>query len=46
LDTHAKRISFELLRRNIGNPEILTFDEILERAKYIIDHQNPSSRAG
>lgn len=28
--------SFELFRRNIHNPEILTFDELYERAKYIV----------
>lgn len=31
--------SFELFRRNIHNPEILTFDELFERAKHII--KNP-----
>jgi hypothetical protein len=29
--------SFELFRRNITNPEIITFDELYERAKYIIE---------
>ncbi|MFA6977866.1 MAG: Shedu immune nuclease family protein [Ignavibacteriaceae bacterium] len=28
--------SFELFRRNTLNPEILTFDELFERAKYIV----------
>jgi hypothetical protein len=27
--------SFELLRRNVVSPEILTFDELYERAKFI-----------
>lgn len=31
--------SFELLRKNMFNPEIITFDELYERAKHII--QNP-----
>lgn len=31
--------SFELFRRNIHNPEIITFDELFERAKHII--KNP-----
>lgn len=31
--------SFELFRKNINNPEIITFDELYERAKFII-HQN------
>jgi len=33
--------SFELYRRNTVNPEIITFDELYERAKYIV-HQNES----
>jgi hypothetical protein len=28
--------SFELFRRNVTNPEIITFDELYERAKFII----------
>jgi hypothetical protein len=28
--------SFELFRRNISSPEILTFDELFERAKHIV----------
>lgn len=28
--------SFELFRRNITSPEIITFDELYERAKYIV----------
>jgi len=31
--------SFELFRRGMHNPEILTFDELFERAKHII--KNP-----
>ncbi len=33
-----KYSSFEILRRNIFNPEILTFDELFERAKYLTEH--------
>ena len=33
--------SFELYRKNVTNPEIITFDELYERAKYIV-HQNES----
>ena len=29
--------SFELFRRNIARPEIVTFDELYERAKFIVD---------
>lgn len=38
LDTVSKRATFELLRRNLHNPQILTFDELLERAKYLVAH--------
>lgn len=31
-----KYSSFELFRRNISNPEIITFDELYERAKHIV----------
>lgn len=31
--------SFELLRKNTSNPEIITFDELYERAKFIVQHQ-------
>lgn len=30
--------SFELFRRNLVNPEIITFDELYERAKHIINN--------
>lgn len=30
--------SFELFRRNVTSPEILTYDELLERARYIVEH--------
>lgn len=29
--------SFELFRRNINSPEIITFDELYERARFIVD---------
>jgi hypothetical protein len=32
-----KYSSFELFRRNIHNPEIITFDELYERARYIVE---------
>lgn len=31
-----KYSSFELFRKNLYNPEIITFDELYERAKYIV----------
>src|SRR6266542_1157747 len=33
----SKRNTVELFRRNVVNPEILTFDELYERAKFIVD---------
>ena len=39
-----KYSSFQLFRRNIVNPEIITFDELFERAKCIVQHsenENP-----
>jgi len=30
--------SFELFRRNTWRPEIMTFDELLQRARFIVDH--------
>lgn len=30
--------SFELLRKNTSNPEIITFDELYERANFIVHH--------
>jgi len=38
LDNHAKRTSFELFRRNLHNPDLLTFDELYERAKFIVEN--------
>jgi len=32
----SKYSSFELFRRNLSNPEIITFDELYERAKFIV----------
>lgn len=32
--------SFELLRKNTVNPEIITFDELYERASFIVVHNN------
>jgi hypothetical protein len=38
--------SFELYRRNTWRPEILTFDELLERAKFIVLHGEQAVAAG
>lgn len=33
----SKYSSFELFRKNLFNPEVITFDELFERAKYIVE---------
>ena len=38
LNNIDKRNTFELFRQSITNPEILTFDELYERAKFIVEH--------
>lgn len=38
LDSRNKRRTFELFRRQVSNPEVITFDELLARARYIVDH--------
>jgi hypothetical protein len=35
--------SFELFRRNINNPEIITFDELFARAKFIVQQSEDES---
>jgi hypothetical protein len=30
--------SFELYRRHTWRPEIITFDELLQQARFIVDH--------
>lgn len=36
LNNFEKRKAFELYRKSLHNPEILTFDELFERAKFIV----------
>ena len=38
--------AFQLFRRNVHNPEILTFDELFERAKFIAQAEIESSAEG
>lgn len=44
LEDNSKKTSFELYRRNLTNPEVITFDELLERAKFIVEHQKADKR--
>lgn len=39
-----KYSSFELFRRNTLNPEIITFDELYERARYIVESESRKSK--
>ena len=41
LKSRPQRESFELFRRNQSDLEIVAFDELLERAKFIIAHEEP-----
>lgn len=41
LDSRDKRKSFELFRRSQQSPEIITFDELFERASYILNRTLP-----
>ena len=38
-----KLSSYELFRKNISNPEIITYDELFERAKFIVANVNTST---
>lgn len=40
IDNEDKINTFEEYRRNIHNPEIITFDELYERAKFIVESKN------
>lgn len=40
-----KYSSFEMFRRNLTTPEIVTFDELYERARYIVEHTDESTPA-
>jgi hypothetical protein len=41
----ARYRAFEDFRRNLRQPEILTFDELFERARFIVDHAEASGIA-
>lgn len=36
LDSLGKRTTFELFRRSLHNPEVITFDELLARARHLL----------
>ncbi len=37
--------TFESLRRSLNNPEIITFDELYERARFIVGHEEVYANA-
>lgn len=45
-EAKTKRNTFESFRRNLHNPEVLTFDEVMARAKFIVDHCAADNGAG
>jgi hypothetical protein len=45
-DHQAKIRSFELFRRNLASPEVLTFDEVLARADAMVADTSGSARPG
>lgn len=44
-DDDSKRKSFELFRRHIHNPQILTFDELYNRAEYMVTQNESQSES-
>jgi hypothetical protein len=40
----AKRRTFELFRQSLHGVEVITYDELYARAKYIAEHVNPAAR--
>lgn len=41
LDSYDQKVAFELLRRNTIDPEIVTFDELHARARFIVAEHGP-----
>jgi hypothetical protein len=39
LDTRSKRETFQRFRKSIHGVDILTFDELYQRARFIVDHK-------
>jgi hypothetical protein len=42
LDSPDKVETFERYRRNLWNPEVLTYDELLERARFLVEQAAPA----
>ena len=41
-ETTTRRESFERFRRSLWNPEVLTYDELLERARFLVRQAKPA----
>ena len=44
LDTTNKRATFELFRRSLHNPDIITYDELYARAEFLVSHETEIAR--
>jgi hypothetical protein len=44
-ESTTRRETFERFRRSLWNPEVLTYDELLERARFLVDQARPGGRA-
>lgn len=44
LDTTAKRATFELFRRNLHNPDVITYDELYDRAHFTVHGTGENKR--
>jgi hypothetical protein len=45
LDTVNKLATFELFRRNLHNPQILTYDELYARAEFLVSHDVEAAKS-
>jgi hypothetical protein len=41
-ESSTRRETFERFRRSLWNPEVLTYDELLERARFLVSQAKPS----
>lgn len=46
LDSDDKRETFERFRRNLWNPEVLTYDELLARARFLVEQNGDADSGG
>jgi hypothetical protein len=44
-ESTTRRETFERFRRGLWNPEVLTYDELLERARFLVNQAKPSATA-